>query len=283
MSLTLGGRRVSFAWLKPPPMPPDGNMTLFEHIKELRYRLVLAALAVVLATAVAGIFNRALYGVLLSPYSRAVAILAETRPDIETSIVNIGVTAPFTLILKICLVAGLVLSSPVWLWQLWAFIMPGLLATEKKWAMSFVAAASPLFLAGVMLGYFVMPKGVSVMLGFTPEDAPVTNLLDLPYFLNFMLRLMIVFGIAFLIPVIVLMLNFVGVVSAKQLAKSRNVVIFATFVFGAVATPSTDPFSMLALSLPMLVLFLVAEAIAHVNDRRRAKKKAIAELAEDRV
>ncbi len=252
-------------------------MTLFEHIKELRYRLILAAGSVVLATSFAAIFWRPLYGVLLFPYTRAAADLAIKHPEIETSIVNIGVTAPFTLLLKICLVAGLVLSSPVWLWQLWAFIMPGLLAKEKKWAMSFVGAAAPLFLAGVMLGYFVMPKGISVMLSFTPEDAPVTNLLDLPYFLNFMLRLMIVFGIAFLIPVVVLMLNFVGVVSAQQLSKARNVVIFGSFVFGAVATPSTDPFSMLALALPMLVLFLVAEALAHVNDRRRAKVKAEAE------
>lgn len=257
-------------------------MTLFEHIKELRYRLILAAGAVVLATSLAAIFWRPLYGVLLFPYTRAAADLAIEHPEIETSIVNIGVTAPFTLLLKICLVAGLVLSSPVWLWQLWAFIMPGLLSKEKKWAVIFVSAAAPLFLAGVLLGYFVMPKGISVMLSFTPEDAPVTNLLDLPYFLNFMLRLMIVFGIAFLIPVVVLMLNFVGVVSAAQLSKARNVVIFGSFIFGAVATPSTDPFSMLALALPMLVLFLVAEALAHVNDRRRAKAKAAAELAEER-
>lgn len=264
-------------------MPADGNMTLFEHIKELRYRLVLAAGSVVLATSLAALLWRPLYGLLLLPYTRAAADLAVEHPNIQTSIVNIGVTAPFTLLLKICLVAGLVFSSPVWLWQLWAFIMPGLLSKEKKWAMIFVAAATPLFLAGVMLGYFVMPKGISVMLGFTPEDAPVTNMLDLPDFLTFMLRLMIVFGIAFLIPVIVLMLNFVGVVSAKQLSKARNVVIFGSFVFGAVATPSTDPFSMLALAIPMLLLFFIAEAIAHVNDRRRNRRKAAAELTESQA
>ena len=264
-------------------MPDDGNMTLFEHIKELRYRLVLSVGAVVLATSLAAIFSRALYGLLLLPYTKAAADIAIHHPNIDTSIVNIGVTAPFTLLLRICLVAGLILSSPVWLWQLWAFIMPGLLSKEKTWAMIFVGAAAPLFLAGVMMAYFVMPKGISVMLSFTPEDAPVTNLLDLPDFLTFMLRLMIVFGIAFLIPVIVLMLNFVGVVSAKQLSKARNVVIFGSFVFGAVATPSTDPFSMLALALPMLVLFFIAEAIAHVNDRRRDKRKAAAALTEGRA
>lgn len=272
-------RKLNLSWLKPPPMPPDGNMTLFEHLRELRYRLVVSVLAVVLTTSISGIFYRKLYDLLLWPYEEARTILLASNPDVQTSVVNIGVTAPFTLALKVCLVAGLVASAPVWLYQLWAFIMPGLLANEKKWALIFVVASTPLFIAGVILGFFVMPKGIAVMLSFTPDSVPVTNMLDLPYFLSFMLRLMIVFGIAFLIPVIVLMLNFVGVVSAAQLAKARRVVIFLTFVFGAVATPSTDPFSMLALALPMLALFLIAEVIAHIHDRSKARRDKALERA----
>ena len=162
------------------------------------------------------------------------------------------------------------LSGPVWLYQLWAFIVPGLLAKEKKWALIFIGIASPLFFLGVATAYYVLPKAIAVLLGFTAEG--VANLQDINTFLSFMLRLMVVFGIAYLIPLLVLMLNIVGVVKASQLAKYRTLVIFGTFVFGAVATPSTDPFSMLALALPMSLLFLVAEVIAHILDRRKAKR-----------
>jgi sec-independent protein translocase protein TatC len=115
-----------------------------------------------------------------------------------------------------------------------------------------------------------MPKGIAVLLGFTQDG--VANLQNINDFLSFMLRLMVVFGIAFLIPLVVLMLNIVGVIKASQLSKARTYVIFGTFVFGAVATPSTDPFSMLALAIPMALLFLVAEALAHILDRRKAKR-----------
>lgn len=270
-------RKLSLSWLKPPPMPADGNMTLFEHLRELRYRLVVSVIAVVVATVAAAVFSRQLYRLLLWPFNKAAADLAITHPELHMSVVNIGVTAPITLLLKISLVAGLAISAPVWLYQLWAFIMPGLLANEKRWAIAFVCSATPLFIAGFVLGYFVMPKGISVMLSFTPETAE--NILDLQPFLMFMMRLMVVFGIAFLIPVIVLMLNFLGILPAKTLAKSRRVVIFLTFLFGAVATPSTDPFSMLALALPMLVLFAVAEVIAHIHDRNKARREKAAERA----
>ena len=138
--------------------------------------------------------------------------------------------------------------------------------------MIFIGIATPLFLGGVVTGYVVLPKAIAVLLGFTQSG--VANLQDINAFLSFMLRLMLVFGIAFLIPLFVLMLNIVGVVKASQLSKYRTLVIFGTFVFGAVATPSTDPFSMLALAVPMTLLFLVAEAIAHVLDRRKARRAA---------
>ena len=156
------------------------------------------------------------------------------------------------------------------MWQLWSFIVPGLLAKEKKWALVFIGAATPLFCAGVAVGYIVMPKGISVLLSFT--EGGVTNLQDVNQFLSFLMRIMLVFGAAFLIPLVVLMLNILGVIPARYLSKYRTYVIFGTFVFGAVATPSTDPFSMLALAAPMTVLFLAAEVIAHVLDRRKARR-----------
>jgi sec-independent protein translocase protein TatC len=262
--------RLNLSWLKPPPTPPDGSMTLFEHLRELRYRLVIAVGAIIIGMIVSALFYDQLFDILRSPYDVAIADLKEKNPEQVTDLVNIGIASPFTLALKICAVSGLVLTAPIWLYQLWAFIVPGLLAKEKKWAIIFIGTATPLFLAGVAVGYLVMPKGISVLLGFTQDG--VSNLQNINDFLSFLLRVMIVFGIAFLIPLVVLMLNIVGVIKASQLTKARVYVIFGTFIFGAIATPSTDPFSMLALAAPMTVLFLAAEAIAHVLDRRKAKR-----------
>lgn len=270
----MAGRRLSLAWLKPPPVPPDGNMTLFEHLRELRYRLVVAALWIVLGVAICAFFYQWLYELLLQPYNLAVIDLKAARPDANTEVVNIGVAAPMTLAMKIVGIAGLVLTAPFWLWQLWAFIAPGLLAKEKKWAIIFVGASTPLFLAGVAIGYWVMPKGISVMLSFTPQSVPVTNMLDIQYFLTFLIRLMLVFGIAFLLPVVLVVLNLAGIVSGAQLGRVRQYAIFGCFVFGAVATPSTDPFSMLMLAVPMAILYVVAEIISRINDRGRRRRGA---------
>ncbi len=274
MSLTLRGRPLKFslAWLKPPAAPTDGSMTLFEHLRELRYRLVVAALAITAGTIIAWFFREQLINVLLDPYYQAAADLKAKKPEAVLQVVNNGIASPFTLALKVSALAGLILTSPVWLWQVWSFIVPGLLAKEKKWAVIFIAAATPLFCAGVAVGYIVMPKGISVLLGFT--EGGVTNLQDINQFLSFLMRVMLVFGVAFLIPLVVLMLNILGVIPARYLSKYRTYVIFGTFVFGAVATPSTDPFSMLALAVPMTVLFLVAEVIAHILDRRKARRAA---------
>ena len=279
MSLTIKGRPIHFSlkWLKPPPVPPDGTMTLFEHLRELRYRLIVSALAIIVGMIVAWFFRYDLMDILQRPYFQAIDALKAKNPDATTLLVNINLTSPLTLALKVSALAGLLITAPFWLYQLWAFIVPGLLAKEKKWALIFIGAATPMFVGGVVVGYIVLPKAITVLLSFTQSG--VSNLQDINAYLSFLLRLMLVFGIAFLIPLVVLMLNIVGVIKAKQLAKYRSLVIFGTFVFGAVATPSTDPFSMLALALPMTVLFLAAEVIAHILDRR--KERAIALAGDD--
>ena len=169
------------------------------------------------------------------------------------------------------------ISSPVWLYQLWAFIVPALLAKEKKWAMIFIAPRCRCSCSASGRLPTCLPQGISVLLSFTPSSVPVTNLLDVNDFLKLTLQLMIIFGVGFLMPVVVVGLNLVGVVTAKQLAKVRMYVIFGTFVFGAAATPSTDPFSMLALAVPMTVLYLGAEVVCRMNDRRKAKLAPAAE------
>jgi sec-independent protein translocase protein TatC len=223
---------------------------------------------------VAWFFRYDLLDILQRPYFQAIAALKAQHPDADTSLVNINLTSPLALSLKVSALAGAIATAPIWLYQLWAFVVPGLLAKEKKWALIFIAAATPMFIGGVFVAYVVLPKAITVLLSFT--QAGVTNLQDINAYLSFLLRLMLVFGIAFLIPLVVLMLNIVGVIKASQLAKYRTLVIFGTFVFGAVATPSTDPFSMLALALPMTLMFIATEVIAHILDRRKARRAALA-------
>ena len=276
MSLTIKGRPIHFSlkWLKPPPVPPDGTMTLYEHLRELRYRLIVSVLAIMVGMIVAWFFRYDLLAILQQPYFQAIEALKAKNPDTTTLLVNINLTSPLALSLKVSALAGAILTAPFWLYQLWAFVVPGLLAKEKKWALIFIAAATPMFVGGVVVAYVVLPKAITVLLSFT--QAGVSNLQDINAYLSFLLRLMLVFGLGFLIPLIVLMLNIVGVIKAKQMAKYRSLVIFGTFVFGAVATPSTDPFSMLAVALPMALLFLAAEVIARVLDRRKAQRVALA-------
>ena len=283
MSLTLRGRpiRLSLAWLKPPKPGPDGSMSLFEHIAELRYRLIIMATTIIVGTVVAWFFRDYLTDLIFRPYQVAAEALRAKNPDADITLVNNGVASPFTLALKVSALAGILVTSPVLLYQLWAFVVPGLLAKEKKWTLIFLGSATPLFLAGVAVGYYVMPKGLVVLLGFTENG--IANLQDVNQFLSFLMRFMLVFGVAFLIPEVVLVLNIMGVLKARVLSKYRSLIVFGTFIFGAVATPSTDPFSMLALALPMTVLFIVAEIIAHILDRRKSRRGTADAVARDRT
>lgn len=274
MALTVRGREIKFslAWLKPPPMPPDGNMSLYDHLRELRYRVVFSVVAIVVAMIVCAFFHEQLFDIMLRPLLVAQKELAITHPELDIRATTKDVAAPFLLNLKVVGVSALVVTAPIWLHQLWAFIVPGLLENEKKWALIFVGSATPLFLAGVASGYLIMPKGIQVLMAFTPEDLNILNLLELNEFLGFLIRVMLVFGISYLIPLVMLMLNVVGVLSAAQMKRFRPFIIFGAFVFAAMATPTTDPISMVAMAIPMTALMLIAEQIAKVNDRRRAAR-----------
>jgi sec-independent protein translocase protein TatC len=267
-------RRISFAWLKPPRTSPDGVMSLGDHLRELRYRVLFSVIFITIGMILIAVFYNQVYLFLTQPWLHAKEILSVTNPELSTQMVLSGVTSPLTLALKICGVGGVVLAAPIWLYQIWAYIVPALLAREKRWALLFVGTALPLFLAGVAVGYLILPQGISVLMSFTPQSVPITNLVEIDKFLELMLQLMLVFGLGFLMPVVVVGANLVGVIKAEQLAKSRLYVIFGTFVFGAAATPSTDPFSMLALALPMTALFLIAEVICRIHDKRKAKRLA---------
>ena len=257
------------------PVGDDGRMALADHLRELRARLLQVAVFLLVATIIAWFFYDQLFDLLLSPYDRARQVLE--AEGIKTEPYVTGVANPLMLRLKICGLAAVVLGSPFWLYQIWAFIMPGLHASERRWTRLFAAVAGPLFIAGVSVGYYVLPKGMEVLIGFVPEG--LGSLVEFGDYFRFFTRMLLVFGISFEIPLFVVLLSLAGVVSGKSLGAHRPWIILGTFVFAAVATPSTDPFSMIMLAAPMLVLFLVSELIARLIDRRRARQAASDELA----
>jgi len=232
------------------------------------------ALILTVGIVVAWFFYDQLFGLILGPYNDARGRLGgsvDTEPYIA------GAGGPLLLQLKISALAAVVLGSPLWLYQVWAFIVPGLHSNEKRWTRLFAVVAGPLFIAGVGLGYYVLPKGLEVLLSFTPAN--VQSLLEFGDYFRFFTRMMLVFGVSFEIPLFVVLLNLAGVLSGKALGAHRPWIILGTFVFAAVATPSTDPFSMIMLAVPMTLLFLVSEIVARTVDRRRARKRAAGDLS----
>ncbi len=250
-------------------------MALADHLRELRARLLRVAVLLVVGIVVAWFFYDQLFALIYEPYSQAQTALE--GKGVNSQPVLTGVANPLLLQLKLCALATVVLGSPYWLYQLWAFIVPGLHANERRWTRIFAAVAGPLFLLGVAVGYYVLPKGIEVLIGFTP--GALQSLVEFGEYFRFLTRMLLVFGVAFEIPLFVVMLSLAGVVSGASLAAYRPWIIVGTFVFAAVATPSTDPFSMLMLALPMSVLFLVSEGIARLVDRRRRRRQVEEGLA----
>ena len=250
-------------------------MSLVEHMYELRNRLTIALVAIVITTVFGYIwFAVPFFGlpslgeILKGPYcSLPASSRAVFTADGSCTLLGTGPFDQFTLRLKVGATAGVVLACPIWLYQIWAFIVPGLHPRERKWTRVFAAIAGPLFLLGVTVGYYVLPKGLSILLDFTPAD--VSNLIEVSRYLSFILRMLLVFGVAFEIPLFVVLLNLAGIVTGRALGRARAWIVLGTFVFAAVATPSTDPISMLFLAVPMTLLFLISEGIARLIDRRR--------------
>lgn len=248
------------------PVGEDGKMALADHLRELRARLIRCALLLVVSFVVALFFYDYLIDFVMAPYNDAREQLGE---DVSTTPVITGAGGPLLVQLKLCGLAAIVCTSPYWVYQLWAFILPGLHRNERKWSRIFAAVAGPMFIGGVVLGYYVMPKGLEVLIGFTPEN--MENLVEFGAYTSFLTRMLLVFGVSMEIPLFVVMLNLAGVISGKAIARHRPWIILGTFVFAAVATPSTDPFSMMMLAIPMLILFIVAEIIARSVDRIRGR------------
>jgi sec-independent protein translocase protein TatC len=249
-------------------------MPLRAHLVELRNRLIVAGAAVVVF-AVAGWF---VYEPLIAELVRPLKVASEVNGQ-ELELRFGSPTEAFDQRLKLSLWIGVVTSSPVWIYQLWAFITPGLTKKERWYAVAFLGASVPLFLSGVGLAWLVLPNAFIFLTGLNPEE--VGSLFDFSLYLGFVTRIALGFGIAFLLPVVMVALNFAGLASARGLLRGWRVAIVASFVFAAVASPTPDIIVMFALALPIVGLYWVAVGVATVNDWRRARRDGTSGLADD--
>jgi sec-independent protein translocase protein TatC len=257
---------------------PEGRMPLADHLRELRNRLAKAVLAIVLVAIVAAFFYKDIIEFFTNPILHAVGCHSSfsdlTQKDSGTCarIVLNGLLTPFTLALKVSLMCGVIGGSPVWLYQLWAFVAPGLHRHEKKYARAFVGTGVPLFLGGAFFAYKTLPTMATVLLGFSPAD--IDNFLPLDELLDLITRMVLIFGLSFELPLLLVMLNLTGVLSGRRMLGWWRGMIMGITVFAAVATPSTDPVTMLALAGPIVVLYFGATIFSLLNDRRRARLAA---------
>ena len=269
---------------KNPSDSPDGDagssepsrgshvgMPLTEHLRELRNRLFKSGIAIVAGMVIGWIYYAEIFAWISRPFTDVIAQAQADGKDVTLALT--GVADPFVLQIQVSAVAGLVLSAPVWLYQLWRFVTPGLHRNERRWAIGFVVIATPLFAAGITLAYVVMPLGLEILLGFTPEN--VENIVSVDKYLSFFLRTVLVFGVGFLTPLFIVLLNFAGILSGKRLVSWWRWIIFIVFLFSAVATPTGDPINLALLAGPILILVLIAVGISLLNDRRRARKRGI--------
>lgn len=242
----------------------ERRMSLGQHLIELRKRLFRGAL---------GVLVGAIVGFILSPWvldqiSGPITEVAKSR----NAVLNFSqVTSSFDLRMQIAIYVGLFLSSPVWLYQIFAFLVPGLTGREKRYTFGFFFTAIPLFLAGCAAGWYVLPHIVTLLSSFAPEGS--ASIMDAKEYLNFVLKLVLAVGIAFVLPVFLVMLNFIGILAARAIIKAWRVAILSITLFTAIATPAADVFSMFLLAIPMVALYFLAVGIAFWHDAVAARRQ----------
>jgi sec-independent protein translocase protein TatC len=249
---------------------PEGRMPLMDHLRELRNRVVKMALALVAGMVAGFVFFNPVWHVIERPLCNA-TIRGYTGCDqlgVDKLVLN-GPLDAFYLRVKVALIVGVIVSSPVWLYQIWAFIAPGLHAREKRWGRIFLATAVPLFGVGNVLAYLSLGRSMHYLLGLTPSG--VSNLIQVDLYMSFVMTMMLAFGIAFELPLLIVMLNLAGILTHERFRKWRRVMLFGVFLVAGMANPSPDPITMLILGGGCVVLVEAAEVIVWSNDRRRAR------------
>lgn len=262
---------------------PEGRMPLMDHLRELRNRLVKACLALLVGMGI-GLIPAVFHWVwtfVEHPFCAATINNMTGCHHFGDQLVLSGVLDPFILRVQIAFYVGLILTSPIWLYQLWAFIAPGLYRKEKRWTYLFVGTAAPLFVLGAGIAYFAMGRGLAYLLGLTPTH--VVNLPPVSTYLGYFNAMLLGFGLAFELPLAMVILNRAGILTHERFRKWRRMIIFLVFVFAGIASPSPDPITMLLLAVPCIVLVEVAEVIIWATDRRRASRSPYAGLSDDEI
>lgn len=247
-------------------------MPLADHLRELRKRVIISLISIGLCFIPAWIYYPTIFAFLEGPF--------RSLDSSNVSLVLSGVADPFTLQIQVSSVAAIVLSSPMWLSQVWLFITPGLYRNEKKWTLLFVFSAVPMIALGVVSAYYVMPIGLQVLLGFTPSD--VQNLIAVDKYFDFFFRITAVFAVGYLIPLVFIMLNFADLLRAHTIRSWWRGILMSVMLFGAIATPTGDPVNMLLVSLPITFLIVLAWIICALNDiRRKRRGRTFSSLSDD--
>jgi sec-independent protein translocase protein TatC len=257
--------------------PGDASMPLVEHLYELRRRLQFSLLAVGIALILAFVFFTPIFDFLNRPYCQLPPVRRQGAQ--ACTLFARGVVDPFKVRLHVALLVGLLGAAPVWLYQLWAFITPGLHRHERRWALTFVGASVVMFGIGAVLAYEILPTTLNALLGFAGNH--VTTLLEATAYLSFVQGMVLVFGVGFEMPLLLVLLNAADVVRGRTLLGWWRGVVFGITIFAGAAAPSPDVFTMLALAVPLVALFFLAVGIAIVNDRRRDRKRAAEDAALD--
>ena len=245
------------------------TMPLLDHLRELRKRVIRSALFIVLFSAVGWVQ----YNTIITTLSSPVCDLKAAQESGSTSCGALyisGVLGPLNLQLKVSFLTGVILSAPFWLYQIWAFIAPALHRKEKRNSIFFIIATTPFFTIGAVLAYYILPLALKVLFGFTPES--LNNLIKFDDYLDFVLRLILIFGLAFELPVFLVSLNLIGILSGRSILKPWRFAIFAITFFVAAFSPTADPLSMAALALPLIAFYFGAGGIALLVDKRRDRK-----------
>lgn len=261
---------------KKPRRDPEGRMSLGEHLVELRNRLLISAITVLLLSIVGWFLFPWVFDAVKAPIEAA-----SEDSDLQALINFQGVGQGLNVKLQMAAYIGLILSTPMIIAQIWLFVMPGLHKNERKYAIGFFGSAIPLFFLGCVAGYWAVNQLVPVLMSFTPTDGSTSQIIPYDQYLALLIKTMLAFGVAFVVPVVMVLLNFMGLVSGRSMLKAWRWIIFLSFAFTAVMVPTPEPITLIAMSGAIASLFFGAIVIALVHDKRAARRRGDDDLEDD--